>query len=71
MPRVRNGHVLKYEDGQYFIEAAPFITAKLDEAELYFKYFDLMEAQARALQATGKTVHITAVGFTIRDIDER
>lgn len=69
MPRIRKSHVLRYDDGQFFIEAAPFVTANLDEAELYFKYFDLMEAQTRALQATGKSVQITAVRFTITDIE--
>jgi hypothetical protein len=33
MSKIRNGHVLRLEDGHYYIEEAPFTTPKLDEAE--------------------------------------
>ncbi|MBD8499337.1 hypothetical protein [Paenibacillus arenosi] len=67
----RNGHVLKYEDGRYYIEEAPYATEKLDEAKIYTKYFDLVEAQGAALRHTGETVKITAVSFYVCNIAEK
>lgn len=70
MPKQKNGHVLKFEDGRYFIEQEPFTTVHLDEAEIYYKYFDLMEAQARALRNTGNEARMVKVSFSITDISE-
>ncbi|MFD0620777.1 MULTISPECIES: hypothetical protein [Paenibacillus] len=68
MSNKKTGHVLKFEDGQYYIEVEPYVTPNLDEAEIYFKYFDLMEAQARALRLTGHPVQMTKISFRIADI---
>jgi hypothetical protein len=71
MPKQKNGHVLKFEDGTYFIEQEPFTTVHLDEAEIYYKYFDLMEAQARALRNTEHEARMVKVTFSITDISEQ
>lgn len=68
MARQRTGHVLQFEDGSYVLEQEPFCTPLLDEAEIYFKYFDLMEAQARATRNTGREAKMVKVFFTITDI---
>jgi hypothetical protein len=65
MSKQRNGHVLKLSDGSYFIEEAPYKTDKLDEAEIYFKYFDLIEAQARAQRNTGLDAQMQRITFII------
>ncbi|UHA74991.1 hypothetical protein [Paenibacillus sp. 481] len=70
MSKQRTGHVLKFEDGRYYVEEQPYYTAKLDEAKIYNKYFDLMEAQAAALRLTGSPVSMVAVSFRICDIAE-
>ncbi|MEF3304998.1 hypothetical protein [Paenibacillus sp. GYB003] len=70
MSKLRHGHVLRLEDGSYFIEEAPHSTRILEDAQLYFKYFDLMEAQARAKQHTGMESVMQRVAFTIAIVDE-
>lgn len=70
MSKKRNGHVLKLEDGSFFIEEAPYSTASLDEAEIYFKYFDLLEAQARAKRNTGMEAAMFRITFVITLLPE-
>ncbi|RKN84463.1 hypothetical protein [Paenibacillus ginsengarvi] len=70
MSVIRNGHVLKLEDGSYYIEEAPFKTSKMEDAQLYFKYFDLMEAQARAKMNTNMESSMQRVSFTITILPE-
>lgn len=70
MSVIRNGHVLKLEDGSYYIEETPFKTSKLEDAQLYFKYFDLMEAQARAKMNTNMESSMQRLSFTITIVSE-
>ncbi|GAA3406003.1 hypothetical protein ACFFNY_25865 [Paenibacillus hodogayensis] len=70
MSRIRNGHVLKLADGSFFIEEAPYRTEVLEEAEIYYKYFDLMEAQGRANMRTGLESTMQRVSFTITLVSE-
>lgn len=70
MSVIRNGHVLKLEDGSYYIEEAPFNTSKMEDAQLYFKYFDLMEAQARAKMNTNMESSMQRLSFTITIVPE-
>ncbi|PZD97401.1 hypothetical protein DNH61_03375 [Paenibacillus sambharensis] len=65
MSRVRKGYVLRYADGCFFIEEAPYKVSQLGDAEVYFKYFDLLEAQERVKRQTGESAEIAAVTFTI------
>ncbi|MFK7691972.1 hypothetical protein [Paenibacillus sp. HJGM_3] len=70
MPRTKTAHVLKFADARYFIEEAPFAVASLEEAEIYYKYFDLLEAQQRAVRHTGENPAIMRITFTVADIAE-
>lgn len=70
MSRTKTAFVLKFADGRYFIEENPFAVLQLEEAEIYYKYFDLLEAQARALRHTGENPVIVRITFTVADIAE-
>lgn len=70
MSRTKTAHVLKFADGRYFIEEAPYSTPQLEGAEIYYKYFDLLEAQARALRHTEENATIVRITFTVADIAE-
>jgi hypothetical protein len=70
MPRTRNGHVLKFEDGYYFIEDAPFKAPYLEDADIYTKYFDLLEAQARAKRNTQMDAEMVRISFRIAEAAE-
>ncbi|GGG13460.1 hypothetical protein [Paenibacillus abyssi] len=65
MAKIRTGHVLKFEDGTYYIEESPFITPNLEDAELYFKYFDIMEAQQRADRNTQRNTEMLRIEFQV------
>ncbi|CAM4460353.1 hypothetical protein [Paenibacillus tarimensis] len=65
MARIRKGHVLRFNDGCFYIEEAPHKVSQLEDAEVYFKYFDLLEAQERVRRHTGESAEIAAVTFTI------
>lgn len=70
MAKVRKGHALQLEDGSFYIEEAPYTTAKIEDAEIYFKYFDLLEAQARAKRNTQQEATMFRVAFTIAIVPE-
>lgn len=70
MAKIRTGHVLQLADGDYFIEEAPYRTAVLEDAEIYYKYFDLTEAQARAKMRTGLDTTFRRVTFAITLLNE-
>jgi hypothetical protein len=70
MSKIRTAHVLQLRDGTYYIEEPPYAAARIDEAEIYFKYFDLLEAQARAKRNTQLDTDIVRISFRIEIADE-
>lgn len=71
MAKTRTAHVLKLANGHYYMEEAPYATASIDEAEIYFKYFDLLEAQARAKRNTQLEANMQRISFTITIISDQ